>query len=383
MPTQSDGRMRRNFWARGIPGDRAISGNAERRIDYQFPKPPFEVRRSKLGVRRSHLLSLVLIPLALFTGCAASNSGEGQQGPHDPVSYVSSAWSYEDDPGVQMRTPHYAIFTTIRDDSFRRDIAQTMEGALAQYERVAPGVPAGGPDDKPLDCYVFANRDQWRDYTRSHIPPVEAMVYLQINRGGYTRGDVYVAYDCDRRATTSIAAHEGWHQFASRHFKGRLPPFLEEGIATMFEDIEWDNGLPRWNISRNRSRLQAIHAAVEGNYAIPLDELLRLHAGNVVALSGNRIEAFYAGSWAFATFLWAADDGKYRPMLRRMISDIADGTVYDPTGVHANAALPWNPEGVRPMLEHYLQMPFDQINAEYKKYITKVAFDEFASQWNN
>ena len=121
----------------------------------------------------------------------------------------------------------------------------------------------------------------------------------------------------------------------------------------MFEDIEWKDELPQWNLTVNRSRLQALHRAVEGNYIIALGDLVGMHAGTVVNQSGNRIEAFYAEDWAFATFLWSGDNGKYRPALRRMMSDIADGTVYDPTGSVAlqNANVPWNPAGVKPMLE--------------------------------
>jgi len=34
------------------------------------------------------------------------------------------------------------------------------------------------------------------------------------------------------------------------------------------------------------------------------------------------------------------------------------------------------------MLEHYLGMSLDQIDAEYQKYIRKIAFDDYAAQWN-
>jgi hypothetical protein len=336
----------------------------------------------KVGPFASFLRALALLVGLAIAGCSSGPSATSSDGPHDAVAITTTKWSYHDDPGVEMRTTHYAIYSTISDDAFRRDLAQTMEGALQEYQRIAPGVPIGGADDKPMDCYIFATRDQWKYETLARTG-ASAPIYLSIQRGGYTLHDVYISYDCDRAETPSIAAHEGWHQFASRHFKGRLPPFLEEGIATMFEDIEWDNGLPRWNLARNRNRLQALRAAVEGNYVIPLSELIRLNAGDVVRVSNNRIDAFYSGSWAFATFLWTAEDGKYRPAMRRLISDIADGTVYDPTGVHANAQLNWTPDGVRPMLEHYLGMPFDQINAAYKKYITKVAFDDYAAQWRN
>jgi hypothetical protein len=299
-------------------------------------------------------------------------------GPSSPAPIQAEDWDYKSDPGKLIKTAHYDLYTTVQSDEVRASVAQVMEGALAEYQKIAPGVPIS---DKPMQCYLFGNRGEWIDFTKRHTG-VDAYVYLQINRGGYTVRDWYVAYYVGEAATYSVAAHEGWHQFVSRNFKGRIPPFLEEGIATMFEDITWHDDLPRWNLAVNRSRVQSLRRAVEGNYVFPLGELIGMHAGNVVNQSGNRIEAFYAQDWAFATFLWGADNGKYRPAMRQLMSDIADGTVYDPTGAHKSAAIPWNPQGVKPMLEHYLGMNLDQIDGEYQKYIRKVAFDEYQAQWN-
>jgi hypothetical protein len=316
---------------------------------------------------------LAIVP----AGCAQDQI----HGPTAPAITHSEPWSYGTDEGVLIHTDHYNIYTTIGDSDIRRRLGDVMEGALLEYQRVAPGVPL---TNRPMDCYFFRNREEWVDYTRRKTG-VEAYIYLQIGRGGYTKGDWYAGYYLGSPAATlSVAAHEGWHQFASRHFKGRLPPFLEEGIATMFEDISWttDTDLPQWNLSHNRSRLQSLRAAVEGNYLYALPDLSQKHAGNVVAESGNRVEAYYGECWAFATFLWSADNNKYRPMLRRMISDIADGTAYDPTGVHRDKQSGWNPAGVKPLLEHYLGMNLDAVDAEYQKYIRKVAFDDYAAQWN-
>ncbi len=315
--------------------------------------------------------------LALSVGC---NSGGPQlNGPTAPALSHIDPWSYGDDPGVLIHTVHYDIYTTIVNPDIRRRLADVMEGALGEYQRVAPGVRIS---DRPMKCYIFKDREEWIDYTR-RTTGADAYIYMKISRGGYTVRDWYAGYYLGSvAATMSVAAHEGWHQFASRNFKGRLPPFLEEGIATMFEDLQWEDDLPRWNLTQNRSRLLSLRGAVEGNYMFPLKELITMHAGNVVAESSNRVEAFYGENWGFATFLWSADDGKYRPAMRRLLSDIADGSVYDPTGVHANAQLPWSPAGVGPMLENYLGMSMDQMNIEYQKFVRKIAFDDYVKQWN-
>jgi hypothetical protein len=318
---------------------------------------------------RPQVASAALCALLGIAGCAQTPP---------PVTFTLVPWSYEGDPGLLLHTAHYDIYTTIKEDELRTHICDVMEGALAQYQRLAPGVPLGV---KPMDCYIFATRGEWEDFTRRQTG-IAARIYLQINRGGYTLRDKYVAYNVGEAATLSVAAHEGWHLFSATHFKGRLPPFLEEGCATLFEDFEWQDGQPTWKLTRNRSRLQALRRAVQGNYLYPLDQLSLKHAGNVVNESGNHIDAFYAGSWAFATFLWAAQDAKYRPAMRAMMSDVADGTVFDPTGSMKNSHFPWNPAGVQPMLEHYLGMNMQAIDAEYQKYIRKIAFDDYAAQWD-
>lgn len=150
-----------------------------------------------------------------------------------------------------LRTPHYKIYTTVDDRPDLNDrIAQLMEGAFGAYRTVGGNVPV---TDYPMQCYIFANRVQWERFTLMHAGP-DADIYLKIARGGYTIHDWYVAYYIGDISTYSVAAHEGWHQYVNRHFKGRLPPFLEEGIACMFENVEWDGNLPRWNLSLNPSR---------------------------------------------------------------------------------------------------------------------------------
>ena len=326
--------------------------------------------------RSANVLLCLLINAAmvLLTGCG----GPQLQGPVTPAVTHSEPWSYGTDEGVLIHTDHYNIYTTIADPDIRTRLGNVMEGAFGEYHKIAPGVPL---TNRPMDCYFFKDREEWEDYTRRHTG-INAITYLKITRGGYTLGDWYAGYYLSGPAATmSVAAHEGWHQFANRHFKGRLPPFLEEGIATMFEDITWEDDLPRWDLRRNRSRLQSLREAVEGKFLYPLPSLAMKHAGMVVSEADNHVAAFYGQSWAFATFMYT-DREKYRPILFHMISDIADGTVYDPTGSHQNKQANWNPAGVKPMLEHYFGTSLEAVDAEYQKYIRKVAFDDYAAQWN-
>src|SRR5262245_32766570 len=325
---------------------------------------------------RGPLPRYLVLATIVVAGCSSSKKS-GWEGPAtlQPVSYEQ--WSYRDRPGQTLKTSHYVIHTTVEKEEFNNRLAQVMEGSYTQYQKLAPAVKTS---DRPMECYVFANRVEWAAFTKEHTGE-DSKVYLKINRGGYTVRDWFVAYFIGDINTYPVAAHEGWHQYVSRNFKSRLPPFLEEGIATQFEAIRWDQGLPRWNLDYHPMRVQRLRQACDDHYLWPLDKLVAMHAGDVVGLQGEKIEAFYAQSWAFARFLWDADGGKYRPAFQKLVEDTANGTAYDPTGQSHRVFYGFQPESVKPLLEHYLGMDFAAIEQAYVRYVHQLAYDRFNEQW--
>ena len=315
----------------------------------------------------------ILVLLFAATGCSTSRPHLG--GLPAPAATRIESWSYEGNPGRKLITPHYVIYTTLRDDDVAAGVAQVMEGALSQYRRLAPDVP---PSGQPMACYLFQTRDEWAAFTRTRTG-ADAAVYLQINRGGYTVRDWYVAYFIGDLGTYSVAAHEGFHQYVARHFRSRLPPFLEEGLACMFEEVHWASAgggpwLPRWSLATNRSRLVGLRHAYEGGYLLPLAQLASMHAGQVVDRPPEQIEAFYAQSWAFARFLWEAEAGRYRPALRRILTEAADGTLYPGDRTLRTDDGLWDPDSARPLLEHYLGADLETLDEAFRRYVGRVAY---------
>jgi hypothetical protein len=185
-------------------------------------------------------------------------------------------------------------------------------------------------------------------------------------------GDWYVAYWIGDIATYSVAAHEGWHQYVARYLKGRLPPFLEEGMACLFEQVEWEGILPRWNLSQNGGRLNALRAAVAGKQLYPLSQLVRMHAGQVVGKSNARIEAFYAESWAFARYLHDGNGGLNRPAMHQMLVDAARGALFDDSSRQLNDGPLWDSSTAQPMLEHYLGKPLADVERSFRAYVDEL-----------
>lgn len=311
-------------------------------------------------------------------GCATRPAGEPLTGPVAAAPVRTEPWSFEGKPGKLLVTPHYLLFTTVDDDEVLGGVAQVLEGAYEQYRLLAPAVP---PSDRPMECYLFGYRNEWASFTERNAG-TDARVYLQISRGGYTVRDVFVFYFIGDGATASVAAHEGWHQFVSRHFKQRVPPFLEEGLACWFEAVQWDPSgrLPRWDLARNHNRLRGLREAIDDDRLIPLPQLVSMHAGQIVDQSYARIEGFYAQNWGFARFLWEGEGGRYRPALQRMLADAAAGKLYPPDeagpddAADESATTTWDPAAARPLLERYLGADLGVIDGEYRRFIRKIAF---------
>ncbi len=324
----------------------------------------------------------MLLALALcLAGCFSSSDKEpGWSGPGRAVPITTSPWTYEGKPGRTIKTEHYAINTTVGDDRFLDMTAQVMEGAYDEYRRRVPWL---GLSTQPMECFIFSSRPEWETYTRRNTGPAAA-VYLRIMRGGYALGDRYVSYYFGDYNTYSVAAHEGWHQFCGRNFKGKTPPFLEEGIACTFEGLSLSgpSGLPRWNPAVNLNRAVKLRNAVQERRLWPLEQLIRMHAGQVVGSTPDKIDAFYAQSWAFARYLWEFDNGKRRPSFQRMMTDIAAGSVYDPR-IAASRPAYWQADATKGILEHYLGIPFAQIEKEYLTFVNSIAFDQFEAQWRS
>lgn len=141
----------------------------------------------------------------------------------------------------------------------------------------------------------------------------------------------------------------------------------------MFENISWYTTRPQWNLDSNPSRADKLRQAIENHNLWPLEQLCTMHAGDVVTLSGERIETFYAQNWAFAQFMLNAEGGRYKPAMQRMLAELASGEADAFTGRRKVPADSWDPRTVKPLLEHYFDMTLPQIDQAYQAYIHHIA----------
>lgn len=323
--------------------------------------------------QRLAILWITLAAAVPVAGC--SNHHDARQPAREStVRYHAEPWNtWPESQGTVLRTQHYAIHTTILDPQYHFELVQVLEGAHSLYATLAQA----DPSDEPFNCYVFRMRNEWETYTRARAGG-DAPLYFQINRGGYTIGDEFAVFSAGWSATCRSVAHEGWHQYSARHFVDRLPPFLEEGIACLFENVRIDgSGGPTWNLEANHIRSRALRMAYDADDLFPLAELITLHAGEVVGMPSGRIEAFYAQNWAFARFLWDGENGHFRPALRKLLSDAVAGDL-QPAGGTTGAA--WDSRSAAPLLEAYLGRDLKTIESAYQEFIEQL-IERDARRW--
>lgn len=306
-----------------------------------------------------------LLFLAMMSGCASTAH---LSGPTMQAQYRIDPWDAQHRNSKRLSSANYRIYTDIRDADVLDQLVQVMEGAHQQYQAMCPSAAGASA---PLRCFLFSRREEWAAFTTRNAG-TDAPVYLRINRGAYAINDWFVAFWLGDRGTFAVAAHEGWHQFVARHYAARMPPALEEGVACMFENISWTENLPRWDLRKSRARSDALLEAIDRGGLWPLQDLVRLHAGDVIKLPRERIDTFYGQTWALARFL-LEERSPYRRDMGNYLAELASGKVYRPAGLSHLALRDWNPGLAQPQLEHYLGKSLAQIEPEYLAFCAKIA----------
>lgn len=236
----------------------------------------------------------------------------------------------EDRLGLKISTVHYAIHTNLDDPLVLRQLSFFLESAFRAYQQ---SVGSDFAIDRLLTVYMFKERQQWEDFTRFWTGP-RANMFLKITAGAYYVKGACVAYHLSRQSNFSVLAHEGWHQFSDELFAYRLPAWLDEGLATLFEAYQWQTGQVDFDPRFNANRLMALQVALAGDHLYPLETLLTVDAGHIVARAAYAgdteqqqlsIGTYYAQLYALIRFLREDNYGQRLLGFHRMLDDARRG----------------------------------------------------------
>lgn len=314
------------------------------------------------------------------TPCATPPASEKMvkdlQDQNVPALEGVDVWQNEYGPGLKLVTAHYEIFTTLLEPMTLRRIPLLMESAYRSYN---------GQLGEPIESttrftiYLFADRQQWAAFTKSFAGE-QAEVFCRIKAGAYCHNGVCVAYNIGRKRTCSVLGHEGWHQFNSRHFKFRLPSWLDEGVAMLFESPRAENGAFRFDGSANTYRLDALKKTLKKNQMIPLKELVGINPGEVLATNESEaIMAFYSQSYALVRFLRERGYGEQQDTYRRLLTDGLKGAwpldeVSKRIAQDRNQprTILWNRIVGNLLLQQYIGSDLDKLEQEYLAFCREI-----------
>lgn len=324
-------------------------------------------------------------------GCEASPSAEKaaspMSAPEGMANWLGSQnlpplksvepWQSRFGPGLKMTTAHYEIYTTLLEPLMLSQVPGFVESAYRGYQSQ---LPKPIETNAPLTLYLFADRQQWESFTKEFVGP-HARVYLKIKAGAYYTNGACVAYNIGRERTFATIGHEGWHQFNSRLFKYRLPSWLDEGIAMLFETNKYDQGLFTFQPDRNGYRLGSLKRTLIRNETIPLRELIGLNPGEAIMESDDATSAFYSQAYALVRFLREDDYGKRLANYQRLLLDGLNGQwPLDDTGrrIAADRNIPmtvrWNRMVGSMLFEKYIDNDYAEIEKEYLKFCRKIVY---------
>ena len=288
-------------------------------------------------------------------------------------------WNNEYGPGLKLTTAHYEIFTTLLKPSMLRQSAEIIESAYKAYNLQLP---------EPIETrnkftiYLFANRRQWEAFT-NNFAGGQAEIFRRIKAGAYCHNGACVAYDIGSERTFSVLAHEGWHQFSSRHFKFRLPSWLDEGVAMLFEVQRTENGTFVFEPAKNTYRLNGLKKTLSKNNMLPIRDLIVTTPSDVLATDqAEAVMGFYSQSYALIRFLREADGGKRLNDYRRLLADGLRGNWpldEDSRKIAADRnitrSILWNHTVSLVLFHDYIGDDYEPVEKEYRDFCRRIVAD--------
>ncbi|HYE01971.1 MAG TPA: hypothetical protein VD963_01920 [Phycisphaerales bacterium] len=231
-----------------------------------------------------------------------------------------------------LTTPHYRLYISTEDARLAARLPGFFEAALAHYRAAVTPLPAPPSLPERLEAFVLGDRADWERLT-VQLMGERAGLYRRIGRGGYAWGGRSVIYAQPGTDTFAVAAHEGWHQYTQRVFAHRLPPWLDEGLATYMEGHRWEGERPVFDPRHNPERLAQLRGVAQEGRLLPLGTLLNASPQGILESEGSAgataptadALGYYAQAWALARFLMEADNGRHREGLGRLVADAAAG----------------------------------------------------------
>lgn len=295
---------------------------------------------------------------------------------NEPSVKAVQSWPNKFGDGLLIRTAHYEIYTTLKEPLMLRQVPGLMESAYKAYQNQ---LTEKIETTTPFIVYLFADRAQWDEFTKDFAGR-DSVIYLKIDRGAYYLNGSCVAYNIGRQQTFSALAHEAWHQFSSRHFRYRLPSWLDEGIAMQYETPRQKNGFFEFVPEMNYNRIGTLKLAMADRKILPIQTMITLNPGQVI-MNGDTKDTiyFYAQAYATVRFLRESNYGKRQIKYNNMLLGGLHGSWpldEDASKLAADRNIPmtaWNNAGISSAIfQYYIGSDFEAMDREFMAFSIKI-----------
>ncbi len=235
-------------------------------------------------------------------------------------------WSNCSAARVRLKTTssrHYRVYhnlTSAEASGYKGHMDAVFEEYRRRFSHLKPTT------DGEMSLYLFRTQQQFVDYLASHgirAQNTSGMFFVQPNLKGLATW----TQDKSVSATVSVLQHEGFHQFAHRHYRTQLPVWINEGLAQYFEDGVFVNGHMKLGIAHGR-RIETVRQALSHGRAIGFDELLNMTNDEWkrrVIGGDESASLLYAQSWSMVFFIVHGDKGRYRQAFDTYLNEVASG----------------------------------------------------------
>lgn len=201
-------------------------------------------------------------------------------------------------------TTFYTIHTDLSEEDVR-EAALRVNRMAEEYARRTSDF--SGKITERLPFYIFSNAD---DYYDAGGMPRSAGVYT---------GDRLMAISGKAYPSRwRILQHEGFHQFAHRVIGGRLPVWVNEGMAVYFEEAIFTGDnivtgiVPAWRLRELQSMIRI------GGHKPLLDMMSMPH----LQWNHEFTSANYMQAWSMVHFLVHGQNGNLLPRFEAFIRDV-------------------------------------------------------------
>lgn len=213
-----------------------------------------------------------------------------------------------------MDTRYYRVHTDL-ERPLAEELGRRMDAMYDDYSRrLADFNPSA---EQKFEVYLFKRRDDYLKFTKNKVPNTGGVFMPARNTlAAFLEGQ-------GRDALRRTLQHEAFHQFAFSAIHPDLPPWLNEGLATVFEEgIFLGRSFTLGQVPPRRVR--QLKADMEARRLIPFTKMMGYSLDDwSAALSGegHRGATQYNQAWAMCHFLiFASRDGQ--PIYRKRFLDL-------------------------------------------------------------